>query len=137
MTVIGYDSDIVTAESADDEEQDEEEDEYVFSLCWSVTVWITFEDNVCIFSVFVTGDDDDDDEEGDFCLVVGDSAQSAQLQFEDNISRKLEGLRTLHRATTSFAQRTPQWNSFAQKSTRTVPPFALPPGLHIRALKCG
>ena len=62
MTVIGYDSDIVTAESADDEEQDEEEDEHVFSLCWSVTVWITFEDNVCIFSVFVTGDDDDDDE---------------------------------------------------------------------------
>ena len=61
MTVIGYDSDIVTAESADDEEQDE--DEYVFSLCWSVAVWITFEDNVCIFSVFVTGDDDDDDEE--------------------------------------------------------------------------
>ena len=95
MTVIGYDSDIVTAESADDEEQDEEA-EYVFSLCWSVTVWITFEDNLCIFSVFVTGDDDDDDEEGDFCLVVGDSAQSAQLQFEDNISRKLEGLRTLH-----------------------------------------
>ena len=63
MTVIGYDSDIVTAESADEEEQDEEEDEYVFSLCWSVTVWITFEDNVCIFSVFVTGDNDDVDEE--------------------------------------------------------------------------
>ena len=63
MKVIGYDSDIVTAESADEEEQDEEEDEYVFSLCWSVTVWITFEDNVCIFSVFVTGDNDDVDEE--------------------------------------------------------------------------
>ena len=47
IDLIGYNSNI-----ADDEEQDEEEEEYVFSLCWSVTVWITFEDTVCVFFCF-------------------------------------------------------------------------------------
>ena len=52
---------------------------------------------------FIAAADEDDEER----VISVWLSVTVRLQFEDNISRKLEGLRTLHQ-TTSFAQCTPQ-----------------------------
>ena len=61
---------------------------------------------------FIAAADEDDEER----VISVWLSVTVRLQFEDNISRKLEGLRTLHQ-TTSFAQCTPQCTtSFAHSA---------------------